>query len=90
MFVFYSIKFYGGKAGKQVPKCRVLLCFKPLRRNVLPAFYSLRLDAGFFLFVCFSSVATSPIEKESFPGPDHGRKNSDPKTSSEATPVNPS
>lgn len=53
MFVFYSIKFYSGKAGKQVPNCRVLLCFKPLRRNVPLAFYSLCL--GFF---CFSVAAT--------------------------------
>lgn len=45
-FVFYSIRFYGGKTGKQVPGCRVLLCLEPLRRSVLPAFYSL------WRFVC--------------------------------------
>lgn len=55
MFVFYSIKFYGGKAGKQVPDCRVLLCFKPLRRNVPLAFYSPCFRVVFF---CFSVVAT--------------------------------
>lgn len=49
MFVFYSIKFYGGKAGKQAPNCRVLLCFKPLRRNVPLGFYSLCLVVFLFL-----------------------------------------
>lgn len=53
MFVFYSIKFYGGKAGKQGPNCGVLLCFKPLKGNVLLAFYSLC-----FVLVFFSLVAT--------------------------------
>lgn len=59
MFLFYSIKFYCGRAGKQVPKCRVLFCFKPLRRNVLPAFIVSVWMLGFFvcMFLLTSRLA---------------------------------
>lgn len=52
----FTLQFYGGKARKQVPDRRVLLCFKPSRRNVPLAFCSLCL--GFFCCFCLSLVAT--------------------------------
>lgn len=73
MFVLYSIKFYGGKAGRQVPKCSSPF-FQATEEERPASLLQSPFGCCFCLFVCFSSVAASPIAKESFQGPDHGRK----------------
>lgn len=52
---FTQLNFMVERQESKVPNCKVLFCFKPLRRNVLLAFYSL----WCFFFCCrFSLVAT--------------------------------